>query len=345
MTFEVIDHLSEVSRDEFDALDGTAGAAGCFDRLQQRELDTRWRTRYLRWSTPDGVKAVVPLYLPRGRLADRAYDPSTWPDGPPDPAGQDYVTALFVGGVADLRTSLHVARDHRARPDMSRLLSALVEVATSFDRTSIVFPYVFEETKQCLSDAADQIAWCTLEREAHYLDVADGDWIERQSSKVRYVLRRDQRLIAAAGAAVTTASWPDVEDYAAQLIAEHNTRMGGNDHPEFVRMRHREWMECTEVDLTVFVLSGPGAPGVLTAILWRGELELYEIGLAPSVGAARLASYIALLFQAPMAFARSHDVRAIRAGVAAAVPKASRGATFRTLFGGVLPLSDTPETS
>jgi hypothetical protein len=200
-----------------------------------------------------------------------------------------------------------------------------------------VFPYAFPEAKRVLSEAAGHaISWTRLAREAHLPGVSDLSWEKSQKSRIRYVLRRDRNLISAAGVTVTVHGWPEVEDSACELIAAHNARKGEADHPEFVRLRHREWDECPGVQLLAFAARAGNIAGVLTAFAWNGELELYEIGLSGEEGPDRIAAYLALLFHEPMRFAQSRGLRTIRAGTAAETAKAARGAMFRGLYGGVL---------
>jgi hypothetical protein len=101
-------------------------------------------------------------------------------------------------------------------------------------------------------------------------------------------------------------------------------------------MRHTEWSQCAGVELVVFAVSSPAASGFLTALAWKDELALYEIGLTGEDGRERLAAYLSLLFHQPHDFAASRGLRTIRAGLAAEVPKSSRGALFTELSGGVL---------
>ncbi|MBO0822263.1 MAG: hypothetical protein J2P27_00195 [Actinobacteria bacterium] len=342
MELAVIDHLQDMSPGEFNALDSVAGAAGCFERLQQREADGRWRVGYVR-GTDDGVlRAAVPFYECRGRTwPDGAYDPSRWEL--PDTRRQEYAhgAAVLVGGCCDRRSGLPIDPDYRERRKVRALLVAVARVAAAHDR-ALAFPYAFPCARRVLAQAAkDQIVWATLGREAQFRDVVARDWEDRQPSRIRYVLRRDRRLMAAEGVRDEVSAWPEVEDAACELIAAHNLRKGQPDHPEFVRLRHREWGECQGVELTAFTAAADGVRGVLTALVWNSELELYEIGVDGTEGPARLAVYLSLIVHAPLRFAQARGLRHMRAGLAAETPKASRGAVFSELYGGVLDAANT----
>src|SRR5262249_34661327 len=113
------------------------------------------------------------------------------------------------------------------------------------------------------------------------------------------------------------------------------------DHPEFAAMRYQQWELCPSVRLVVFRAATSGVSGVLTALVWRNDLELYEIGLTGTEGPHRLAVYLSLMFHQPFAFARQEKLNNIRAGTASEVPKSSRGATLRNLYGGVLSAAAT----
>jgi len=306
---------------EFDALDRTAGAAGSHGRLAQFAGDARWTVRHVRVGAPGRLDAAVPVFTPRGRRwADPLYDPAGWGLGELRPD-----EALLVGGCADLRSGWHVtAGAHRA---------VLVEAArlAAGERRALVFPYFYAAARDALS--TDGIVWAALAREAAFEDVLAADREQRLGARVRGVLRRDRRLIEAAGVRGTVRGW---DGTGAELIAAHNIRKGKPDHAEFVRMRHAQWARCPAVEVLVFECRAAGACGVLSALVWENELELYEIGLTGDDGPDRLAVYLDLMFHRPLGYARRRGLRRIRAGLAAETPKGSRGARFRELYGGVL---------
>lgn len=341
METALVADIADAGPAEFDALDRTAGAAGCYHRLRQRQADGRWSTHYLRARENGRLTAAVPAYLGRAKTwPSRHYDAATWPLPERLRDGLVPGTCLLVGGCADGRSSLHVRGDGAAVP-LGRLVAELASFAAERDRC-LVFPFMDARAKASLTEATQgRVVWTLLRREAHLHGVADTRWERSLGSKVNGVLRRDQRLIAAACLATSVHTWPEVEDTASQLIAAHNVRKGDPDHPEFARLRYAEWLECDGVELVVFSTAVDDVTGVLTALVWNDELELCEIGLTESESPRRLAAYLDLVFHRPLAFARSRGLRAIRAGSAAEVPKRSRGAVFEDLYGGVVDLAQT----
>jgi hypothetical protein len=184
-------------------------------------------------------------------------------------------------------------------------------------------------------------SWTHLGNEAKFTDTHLPDRTDRLGSRVRGVLRRDQRNIARHGFRTGVKRWAESSDEMLDLIATHNMAKGQTDHPEFVRMRHDQWDRCDGVEVVMFTLASETIRGVLTALVWSGELELYEVGLSGEDGPERMAAYASLLFHQPLAFAAEHGLHSMRAGLAAETPKSSRGATLSELSGGVLLQNET----
>lgn len=337
--YEILDNAHFVPS-EFEALDRLAGAAGSLGRLRQVEQDGRWRTRYLRATRGTEVVATVPVYTSTGDAwPDAAYDPRGWGLAADLVRSLSADRCLVVGGVYDRRSSLPVRLDDHGW-NAHDLLVAVARVAAAEGR-ALIFPYAYGRARHALDAAADGIGWTRLARESHFRDIGDPD--RPIGSRVRGVLRRDHRLIEAAKLDASMVSWADAEPVAAPLIAEHNTRMGAPDHPEFVKMRYRQWSECAGVELVVFSVAAPSVAGVLTAVVWHDQLELYEIGLPECQDGVRIAVYLDLMFHQPLAYARQRGLRHMRAGTEAETPKHSRGAVFEDLFGGVLTVDRTRE--
>jgi hypothetical protein len=338
----IVDSIECVSAEDFDRLDSSAGSAACYQRTRQREQDGRWRCRYLHATDGSRLLAMVPLYTATSRSwPDPAYDPSSWEL----PAGVrgDYSPGdcLLVGSFADLRTGFAVAEPDREPAVLRELLAAIAEFAAEQDRC-LTFAYLLPEARQAVSAAtAGRTGWAPLAREARLARVTDTDWSTRMPGEVRRNLRRDQKLIAAAGIVPSRHSWPEVEELASTVIAEHNVALGRFDHAEFVRMRNREWDRCPGVELTVFGASTDSVTGFLTALIWQDRLEAYEIGLRGEHGPQRFAAYLDLVFYQPLRTARAAGLTDIRLGVTSERVKAGRGAVFADLSGGVLSLPDT----
>ncbi len=331
------DTIDELPPGDFGALDRAAGAAGCYGRVRQRQADGRWLASHLCCLDNGRLAAAVPVYACRGRSwPDPAYDPAGWGLPPDALSGHSPGDCLLIGGFGDLRSALHVDDSTRRGPRLRQLLTAIAAFAAARQRC-LIFPYFDPAARMALTAAAGGgITWAPLAREARYADVHEADWERRLPSRVRGVLRRDRRLMQECDLTTSVTDWHSVADKASELIASHNVRKGQPDHPEFVRMRHAEWSQCAGVDLLVFGVSSPAISGFLTALAWEDELELYEIGLTGENGRERLAAYLSLLFHQPRDLAARRGLRTIRAGVAAEVPKSSRGALFTELSGGVL---------
>lgn len=218
-------------------------------------------------------------------------------------------------------------------------LDHVQHIAGDLGRSRLVLPYL-DEADRDLIEAANpgMVRWFALGREAIFDRITDGPgsgW--HRSSKVGYVLRRDQRLIDDAGTGSCTAVWSDVEAEASRLISDNNVRHGQRDHAEFVKMRHREWDECENAELVVFAARAGSVRGYLSAVAWQDELDLYEVGLSAHEGPApaRTPVYLSLLIHQPRAFAELHGLRRIRAGLGSETPKSSRGARMVAVYGGV----------
>jgi hypothetical protein len=338
LELRIADHLGDVTAAQFDALDSIAGVSSSYERTRQRESDGRWKLRYLLCSAKGELKAAVPLYTSRAKSwADPAYDPGTWG---PSPSGHEAPmtprTSLLVGGCTYLQSSLHVEPTFRASAQFRLVLARIAALAAEEDR-GLLFPYLYSGDKEALDQAADsRISWNLLAREGLLRNVSSPAWEAEIGSRPRYSLRTDAKQIAAAGLTGGVHAWPDIEDTACKLIADHNTMKDRPDHPEFVRMRYREWARCDQVHCVVFTTESKSVYGVVTALIWNGDMEMQEVGLEGPQGPDRHAAYLDLVFRQPIAYAKAHGIRDIRLGPMAETPKASRGAVFWDLHGGAL---------
>ena len=344
MDLSIIDSIDEVSCADFDRLDSSAGSAGCYQRTRQREADGRWRTCYLRAVDDGRLGALIPLHTASGsKWPDPMYDPGNWELPAAD---EDYRAGrcLLVGSYADLRTGWPVAAALRRPGVLRQLLAVIARFAAEQDRC-LVFAYLFSEARHNLAEATDDaISWTRLAQEGQLHGVSEPGWQDRLAGPIRYNLRRDRNRIAKAGVVSDEHAWADVEEAASSMIAEHNVRKGGVDHPEYVKMRNRQWQACEGVELLVLSARAATASGYLTLLLWRDSLELYEIGLQGEPGPDRLAVYLELMFHHPLRVAQARGgVRLMRLGQAAERVKAGRGAVLQDLYGGVLGLRQTKD--
>ena len=336
MRFDIVESLQEFSSVEFNALDGAAGSAGSYARLIQRESDRRVECRYVRISDGNQILGAVPFYLPRTKRLPAQYDPTEWRSETSlaDPVSKP----LWVGGSADLRSCLHLASSARHWEVVKEAVRLVGSFAEPRQISVLCFPYFSEREMSLLTNAVPECAWLPLGREATFGIPSGGPYTDAQPSRVRYVLRRDARLVADAGVQGWTEPWHRVANAASEMIAEHNRSHGRLDDVRLARLRHEEWLECGGVDLIVFVARTRRLTGYLTARLWGGLLELNELGLPSAAGSDRLAIYLSLMFSQPLAYAVRGGLSEVRAGLKAEVPKASRGARLREISGGVLAL-------
>jgi len=341
MDITVTGELAGLSAAEFDGLDRSAGVIASHERMRNRETDGRWRVRYLLARCGGTLQAAVPLYACRSpQWPDPAYDPRGWEL--PGDAARDCEPGryLVLEGYENRRSGFHVHQfaDEPAR--VRTVLAALARVAAQEDR-GLIFPYLPATAQTALAQAEPRIAWRQLTYDANLVGVSEPDWEERQDRRVRYNLRHDRQLIAAAGLDVQVRPWAESGEQVNDLIAHHNLRKGQPDHPEFVRMRNQQWIACPDIDLIAFTLNSPAVQGALTALTWSDELYLYEIGLAGPPGPERRAAYFELVFQQPIQYARARGLHTIRLGTSTERVKTGRGAVLEALFGGVLTVADT----
>ncbi|WP_435129032.1 hypothetical protein [Actinacidiphila sp. bgisy144] len=333
--------IADFDRQQFDALDRTAGFASSYSRLLQKERDARWSSRYLEWTDGSRLRAAIPVYRSRMKAwPDPGYDPRSWglPDGAGDGCSPE--ATLMVGGCGDRRTGLHVDPD--ATPgQLHGLLIELARLAAEEERC-LAFPYVYTEARNVLAAAShDRIVWTGLGREAHMFGLSDPRWESGLPSKVRNTIHRDRRKIAAVPMAVSRARWDEVSAWAAELISLHYAGKGTSERPEFVDLRYSELQENPDIDLFVFTAQSSGIRGVQTIVAWEDELEVYDVGLDGEEGGERFALYVNLLFQLPFAYARARGIDHVRLGAKAETPKAARGAVFQDYHGGVLSAVET----
>jgi hypothetical protein len=341
MGIDVTSAIADFDQEQFDSLDRTAGFASSHSRLGQKELDARWVCRYLGWLDGRLLRAVIPVY--RARMTswpDAAYDPRSW--GLPDGAGDECTpgAALMVGGCGDRRTGLHVDAEARTPGQLQRLLVELAGLAADEGRC-LAFPYLYTDARDALAAATDdRIVWAQLGREAHMFGLSDAEWESKLPHKVRNTLRRDKSRIAAVPMTVTEARWDEVHSWAVELISLHNAKKGHPEMPEFVSFRYTD-LQCSDVDLMALTVQSATVRGVATVLLWRDEMEGYEIALTGDDSDERFALYLNLAFHLTFQYAQDRGIDHLRLGSGAETPKAARGVVFHDYYGGVLSIDET----
>ena len=158
----------------------------------------------------------MPLFTPRGRSwPDPAHDPRAWEI--PGLTGDDGLprTSMLVGGCADLGSTLHVREQVRDGGLFTEILSQIARLAANEGR-GLIFPYVYEQTKNTLTRAVGTLAWRLLGREAMLHNVSDEDWEDRIGGSARNEWRRDRRLIARMEVVSEVRTWAEVEGTAAE---------------------------------------------------------------------------------------------------------------------------------
>lgn len=334
--------IADFDQRQFDLLDRKPGFPSSHSRLRQMEQDGRWVVRYLGRRDGSRLRAAIPLARCRAySWPDDSYDPCSWnlPSAIADECSPG--TALLVGGYCDRRSGLHVAAEDRT-PD--RLRSLLVEAAkvAADEGRCLVFPYVYAEVKQALSEAAhDRIAWAGLAREAHIHGICDPDWESRLPRDSRHTLRRDRRRIAATAFTAQEVPWDEASPWAAEMIARHNARKGRPELPEFVSLRYGDLQGLPDVDLVAVSGGAADMRCIQTYVLREDEVEVYEIALTGEDSAERLALYTHFTLHLPISYARSRAIDHIRLGFGSEAAKTARGATLEELYGGVLSVAET----
>ncbi|MFI0370126.1 hypothetical protein ACH35V_19835 [Actinomadura sp. 1N219] len=331
MDVTVVDAIERIPADEFDALDDAAGVAGCHARLRQLEQDGRWHVEYHCVRDGGRLLAAVPAYLGTSDAwPDDDYAPSAWGH----PKNLTPATSVLVGGRADLYSTLH--RDTTARnSDLTRRLIAHLHDTYGGDHRSLVFAYFTDaEIKGIQAAAPADIDVRDVGRDArfdrHLVPEPDLGY------KVRSTLRRDLSAAERAGLRARTVEWDEVAADASRLVADHNLRKGRLDHPDLVAYRMDQWRACPGAQVLVVEAAAGDVRGYQVCVSWRDWLHVHEIGLTPGHGATRHAVYAHLILHGPLRLARRLGARRVRAGLASEEPKASRGATFTPITGGVL---------
>jgi len=335
-----IDPISRVEPADLAAFDRLGLAAGLFGSnalMGRHELDGRWGTGYLRCRGDDGtLLGMVPLYAPRVRAWNgHLFAPSGWGLEGVDAAFARPDRVLLAGGCFGIPTSLHLAPEVLAAPDLLAVVLRRMREQAAAQNRILFFPFLPAVERDALDRAVPgSIRWTLFGADAVIRDIAP-DWPAKLDRGVRHTLRKDAERATKLGMVNGVCRWDEIEDAACGLIAAHNLEKGTGDHPEYVRLRYQELTE-SRVPCLVFTVRWEGGLALATALVGMDELLMFEVGLPEKPGPDRHTAYIEAAYGEPLRYAREHGLGTVRFGVKAPAPKAARGATFDDVYCGVL---------
>jgi hypothetical protein len=316
-TVTVADALDEVGAEELFALDSTLGALGSRGRLVQHTGDPRWEARYIVVRDDGTLVAAVPVFLGHGgQWSDHIHQPADW--GYPGAPVQEH--SALVGGRLEIRGSLRCKDD----PDVLRAAGDACRAQLS--GREIFFGY-FDERQQRLAEAMfGPVEWLAWYEDFDYPpEVVRGELADLPRG-VRQSIRAGERKVAEFGIETAVVPWAEYDGSGCALIAAQNRRKGIADHAALVGYRLDQWSECD--DVSVYFVHGTTGDeeGAVSLLVYRDEVEVYEVGLPDGNGPSRRTLYSCLTFDVPRRLARELGLTKVRAGLGAAQPKRIRGA-------------------
>lgn len=317
LTVAVADSLDGIGADELFALDGTLGALGSRGRLAQHTGDPRWPARYVLARDGDRLLAAVPVFLGGGGMwSDQIHQPADWGFG--DTPSQE--KSALAGGRLEIRGSLRCVDD-------PAVLRAVAEVCRAGLTGRDVFLGYLDRRQQRLAEAVfGPVEWLVRYEDFDYpAEVVQGDLADLPRA-VRQSIRAGERKIAEFGIEAVAVPWADYTGSGCDLIAAQNKRKGMTDHAALVGFRLDQWDECDEVSVYVVHATMGDEEGAVSLLVYRDEVEVYEVGLPEGDGPSRRTLYSCLTFDEPRKLARKLGLTKIRAGLGAAQPKKIRGA-------------------
>jgi hypothetical protein len=317
LTVTVADRLDEVGADELFALDGTLGALGSRGRLVQHTGDPRWEARYVVARDDGRLVAAVPVFLGHGgQWSDQIHQPADW--GYPGAPMQE--KSGLVGGRLEIRGSLRCDDD----PDVLRAVGDACRAEVS--GREIFFGY-FDERQQRLAEAMfGPVEWLVRYEDFDYPpEVVQGELADLPRD-VRQSIRAGERKVAQFGIETAVMPWAEYEGSGCDLIAAQNKRKGIADHAALVGYRLDQWSECDEVSVYLAHATTGDEAGAVSLLVYRDEIEVYEVGLPDGNGPFRRTLYSSLTFDEPRRLAQELGLTKVRAGLGAAQPKRIRGA-------------------
>lgn len=316
MLIELVDSLRDLDGDAVDNLDAGCMVTGCWARLVQLESDRLWNADYIVAYDGPTLCAVVPIYTSRAAAwSEVSLDPQSWAHPACAPAD-----AVLVGAIRSVHSPLRVA------PDDGLLTEVFAAVRSYAADRTILLPHYGDAAVSRLVRAFPDATWHPTEAHSDIVGV-DERWESRLSSRVRQEIRHDRRMVADAGVSARWLTWDEVTDEHLALLVAHAAGFGQPGHVALTRRHYAQWRACPGVEPLLCVLEAGGAVlGVASALRWRDEIVMYEVGLAGARSAARLAAYTMLLGAAPVAYALDTGLTTVHLGYTNDFMKVRRGA-------------------
>lgn len=315
----VTDTLDDLGADEFFELDNAVGVLGCLGRVVQLSDDPRWEPQYIVVRDGSRLCAALPIYLGQGtQWSDQIHSPQAW--GYPGSPVPD--KSALIGGRLEIRGSLRC----RNEPEVLRAVSDACASIPELRGRELFFGYLDPRQQRLAEALFGPVEWLAEFEDFAYPEEVVLGSLADLPREVRQTIRHGERKIAEYQIVVDAVPWRDYRGSACELIAAHNKCKDTADHPALVRYRMDQWDECEEVTVLVLHAGAGDEKGAVTLLLFRDELEVYEVGLPDQVSPFRRAMYACLTFHEPRRVARSYGLRTMRAGLGSATPKRLRGA-------------------
>jgi hypothetical protein len=228
--------------------------------------------------------------------------------------------SALVGGRLEIRGSLRCADD----PDVLRIVGRACRAELS--GCEVFFGY-FDQRQQRLAEAMfGPVEWLIQYEDFDYpVEVVRGALADLHRD-VRQSIRAGERKIAEFGIEASVVPWSDYSGSGCALIAAQNKRKGMVDHAALVGYRLGLWDECDDVSVYMAHATMGEDEGAASFLVYRNEVEVYEVGLPEGDGPARQTLYSCLTFHEPRRLAQELGLLKVRAGLGAAQPKKIHGA-------------------
>jgi len=285
--------------------------------LAQHTGDPRWAARYVVARDGHRLVAAVPVFLGHGaQWSDQMHQPADW--GYPGTPVQE--GSALVGGRLEIRGSLRCADE----PDVLRVVGHACQAEL---RGLEVFFGYFDQRQQRLAQAMfGPVEWLIQYEDFDYPPEVVRGRLADLPRGVRQSIRAGERKIDQYGIEASVMPWSEYAGSGCALIAAQNKRKGMVDHAALVSYRLDQWDECDEVSVYIAHATMGDEVGAVSLLVYRDEVEVYEVGLPEGDGPSRRTLYSCLTFDEPRRLAQELGLVKVRAGLGAAQPKRIRGA-------------------